>query len=429
MLRGVTHMRNPLRPGNRLPPEIIVLCAAFIPHTDPKPIVSLTHVCRYWRGAITSSPGNWTLIGSRWKRLVPLCLERAGVAPLTVDISMTRLEQGDNFVQALLPHVSRISNLSLTGYPSLENAANILSSPMLNLTSLKFKSPNWTKIRLSPVLSNIKSLVQLEFIRCEFSFRGFIGFLESNPHLEILDLDISFSATTPVLERGVSLPRLRRLALTCNPTDARALFSSLLLPRGINIEVHGRSSSDGLTSYLPCPSTLIEDLLAPIPTIKYLRNNGQMHLSGNNGSFSFYSHAMPQKVYEELDLFATGAVRELHLHFYSEDPLSLLLERLPALEAFAIYRASCSQSLSALGGEPPLCPSLKTIAFLDCWRLPIDQLEGVLAEREHSIAARLHRVVIAIDKGDFPKYDLVTRLRKLGPRVDFMMGSKLPDLL
>jgi hypothetical protein len=81
VLHELNSLWNPLQLVHRLPPEVIALCATFVSHADPRPIVSLTHVCRYWREAIISNPGNWTSISSGRKRLIPLCLERAGAAP------------------------------------------------------------------------------------------------------------------------------------------------------------------------------------------------------------------------------------------------------------------------------------------------------------------------------------------------------------
>ena len=138
---------------------------------------------------------------------------------------------------------------------------------------------------------------------------------------------------------------------------------------------------------------------------------------------------MPHNLYEEFDLFATGSVREVHLHLYSSSRPALPLGRLPALEAFVIHQTDCGWNLSVLTEKPVICPSLKTIAFLDCWEIPINKLKAVLVKREHSIAARLHRVVIANHTYQFPKPGLVARLRMLVPRVDVVAGDELPDLL
>ena len=458
-------LKNPLRPANRLPPEIIALCAAIIPY--PKSTVSLTHVCRYWREAIISSPGNWTLIDSRWKRLVPTCLERSGAAPLTANIWLSNIQKDKDFIQALLPHVSRISHLSLTRYRSIRNLENLLpnffASPMLNLTSLeleqegestdlfpskaaptpqllqnvsKLKSLRLTGIPLYPVLYNIEPLVELKLVDYSVPFQKFIGFLESNLNLEILDLEITFDSD-PVLtapERGISFLRLQRLALSCdNAVDTRALLSSLSIPRGASVEVHGSDWEPyDLASFLPCPSTHIQDLLAPITTIKYLHSPGRLHLFGNDGSFSFHTAHAPQKFYEEFGLFATGAVREFHLPFGNQHRLSWTLERLPALEALVISKGDIGPKFfSALAEEPVLCQSLHTIAFLDCRVASevIRELEGVLVKRGHSFAARLHRVVVINRTRELPDHYLISQLRKFVPRVDVAVGDELPDLL
>ena len=460
-------LRNPLQPVNRLPPEIIALCAAFVPHTDPRPIVSLTHVCRYWREAITSNPGSWTLIGSDWKELVPLCLERAGAAPLTANIWVSDIKEDGDFTQALLPHVPRISHLSLRGYPFIRKLEavlpNFFASPMLNLTSLeldqdgesanlfpskeaptpqlfqnvsKLKSLHLSGIPLYPVLHNIESLVELKLAGYRFPFQEFIGFLESNPNLEILDLDISFPSTPALTapERCVSFPRLRRLSLDCEfPINTRVLLSCLSLPRGVKIEVrHPDWDTHDLASFLPCPSTHIQDLLAPITTIKHSPSPGWLHLSGNNGSFSFYSQKTLKRLYEEFTLFATTAVREFHLPLGNQARLSWALERLPALETLIITGGRLGpEFLSALAGEPVLCPSLNTIAFLDCEVTgeAVCGLEGILAKREHSTAARLHRVAIVNRTVDLPNQRLVSQLQKFVPRVDIAVGDELPDSL
>ena len=223
---------------NRLPPEVIALCAAFVSDTDPKPTIILTHVCQYWREAITSSPGNWASIGSGWKRLVPLCLERAGATPLTANISVLDVEEDKDLIQTLAPHISRISHLSLTGYAFIEDVAGRLpgffASPMLNLTSLeleqvrrpaesfpsnedptppllqnvsKLKFLHLTQVPLYPTLSTVTSLVELKLIDYTIPFGKFLGLLESNITLEVVVLALGFTRTSVLaaLERRVSL--------------------------------------------------------------------------------------------------------------------------------------------------------------------------------------------------------------------------------
>jgi len=477
ILREVIRLRNTLQPVNRLPPEIIALCAAFVPRANLKPIVSLTHVCRYWRGAITSSSSNWTLIGNKWARLAPLCLERAGAAPLTITISAPGVwERGlGDFFRALFPHTTRISHLSLAMCSTIERETDKhpgLFASMPGLTSLEHsrsgKPAEWfpsnetpipplfwnvsklTSLRLTQTplystLFNIASLVELRFDGREIHFQKFLGFLESNHSLEIVVLELEFVRgsvlTSP--ERMVSLPRLRHLALTCkHPINARGLLSCLSFPRGVNIEVREckGESCGNLTSFLPRPPTPIQDLLAPITTMKSWPKPEGFHLSGSGGSFSFCFGETPRKYDQEFDLFATDAVRQVHISLdiwlgYRGlgSRNSWPFKRLPALEVLVIsgYRRDLGP-LAALTKDPALCPSLKTIALLDYMGSPeaFKDLESMLTERENSTAARLHRIVIANKTRDMPNLiQSIGRLRKLAAHVDIIVGDDLPDLL
>ena len=393
-------LRNPLRSINRLPPEILALCAAFVPRTDPWSILSLIYVCRYWREVITADPGSWTLIDSGWKRSAPLCPERTGTAPLTANILASDIKSDKCFLQTLLPHLHRISNISLTGYVEpygdiQKIFAGLFVSPMPNITSLSLDFP-----RIPPhfIPSDIKSLVELKLAHYCDPFQNLIELLESNPNLEVVELDIgSWSAEasgSTTQERAVSLPRLQHLEITCgHPSEARTLFSSLSLPRGVKIGVQGSNLNPcvDLAPFLPHPPTPIRDVLAPVTTIKYLRYvGGGVHLFGNGGSFSFHSGESPGKMYEGMNLFAIGAVRELHI---GRKDLNWPLKRLSALEALVIIRSDLDPGFL----YPLMKPSLKTIAFFDCvvTQKTIDELKKVAEKRGQSeTAVRLYRVVV-----------------------------------
>ena len=451
---------------NRLPPEVLALCAAFVSHADPRPIVPLTHVCRYWRKAITSSPRNWASISTGWKRLVPLCLERAGAVNLTVNITVS--ETRGIFLRALSPRVSRISHLSLTGYPSIEDAADdIPASPMPNLTSLELeqtvqpaepfpsnetsapplfqnvsnlKSLHLTRIPLYPAVFSITSLVELKLVgyTTPFPFGRFIGFLRSNPDLEVIVLDCPF-AGVPVRippTEIISLVRLRQLSFTCaEAIDARGLISSISFPRGISLELSSPRANQGadLSLFLPSPPTEIRELLTPITTIKYLATPRALQLSGNNSSFSFRYPQTSLNLGRDLSLFTTTAVREFHVEIspcreYLFWPLSLF----PALETLVLVNIAFFpfRGLAFLAGEPVVCPSLKTIAFFDCGVASgvVEELETMVARRNNSTAAWLYRVVIVSSTGTLPNRELIHRLRQFVPCVDVRIAEKLPDL-
>jgi len=412
------------------------------------------------------------LIGSGWKPLVPLYLERSATVPLSVKISVSDVEEDEDFLQALVPHASRISDLSLTGYPTIESVADdlpgLFTSPMPALTSLELEQTdqpaqafpsdeastpplfrNLSNLRtlhfvrtpLYPAVFSIASLVELKLVdyTSPFHFGDFIEFLHSNQSLEVVILDLQFSEGSRRIspDRKASLPQLQRLVFTCgSATDARALLSWVSLRRGSHITIRGSqsNSSADLASFLPSPPTSIQELLTPITAIKYY-SSGWFHISGGDGKFSFQPSKPPPTVYDGFDLFTTGTAREFHITYALDSSSTFLswpLGRLPGLEALVLSRMRLPPgSLSALAKEDPLCPSLKTIAFFDCKVTEdvIKELEEVLAKRRDSTATRLYRVVIVNATHALPDYYSIRRLREFVSRVDAGVGDELPALL
>ena len=467
-------MRNSLRPVNRLPPEVLASCAAFVSDTDPRPIVTLTHVCRYWRRSISSSPRSWASIGSEWKHLAPLCLERAGAVPLSVDITVPDIKNDEGFLRSLLPHTPMIGCLRLAGYSSIETVAGDLpgffNSPMLNFTSLgleqieepaelfppsetpvppvfqnvsKLKSLCLTRTPLYPPLFSITSLRELKLIgyTSSFHFGTFIGFLGSNLDLEFVVLDVQFFVdsveTAPA--RKVALARLQHLSITCSKAiDSQGLLSCISLPRGVHLEVvfSQLTRPPYFASFLPLPPTPIHELLAPITTIRTQHSPWEVYLSGNTSVFSFRCAKPYNTIYNGLLSFPIATVREFHTntqpHNLNTRLLLYALERLPALEVLVISRDPIySGVLSVLAQEPVLCPALKTIAFFDCQvtQSHVDELETIVLKRRETTAARLYSVVIVANSSKASlDLGLIHQLRKYIPRVEVRVGDEFPDL-
>ncbi|KAF9649538.1 hypothetical protein BDM02DRAFT_3113556 [Thelephora ganbajun] len=471
VLHEVVTLRNSLRPVNRLPPEVLTSCATFVSDTHPRPIVSLTHVCRYWRKSIVSNPRNWALIATGWKRLVPLCLERTGAVPLAVNITVSDIKSCEDFLESLLPYTSRIGRLRLVGYSSIEATTNDLpsffDSPISNLTSLelqqieepaelfpstttsvppvfqnvsKLESLRLTRTPLYPVLFRIASLRELKLIGYTtlFHFGTFIGFLASNLNLEIVVLDIKFveGSVWTVPARKVALVRLRHLSITCaKPTDAKGLLSCITFPCGIRCEIFCPQWTL-LDSCLPSPPT-VQMVLAPITVIKFKVSPREFHAFGNKGFLSFRgAQSTGWGIGPELYLLPTASVREFHMDIaswiLSSTALAPLLLQLPALETFVITNAT-SWSIGTfdwLGKQPSTCASLKTVAFFNCVLNTgvMKELEGAVARRKDSEVAWLYRVVIVNSTGVLPDYTLIQQLRKHVPYVDVRVADELPDL-
>ena len=409
--------------------------------------------------------------------MAPLCLERAGTVPLDVDITVSDVVsdvKGDgDFLEPLLPHISKVYRLRLIGYSSIEVVANDLpgffASPMPDLSTLelqqdvepvevfplsdtaippvfqevsKLKSLCLTRTPIYPTLFSITSLKELKLLGYAslFDFGTFIGFLRSNIDLECLVLDVQFITdsveTAPA--RKVALPRLQYLSITCSKAiDSKGLLSCISLPRGVNIEVI--STKPGPPAefklFLPSPPTLIQKLLTPITAIKVQIIPQELHFSGNGSAFTFRAPDNPPTICGVLMSFPI-TLRELHLNIhpqkFTDVGLSNTMKTIPALEILAISGATKFPIglFSVLKKEPVLCPALKTIAFLDCG---IDQdvmkeLGEALARRRDSTGARVCRVVIVSSTGAMPDRRSVRRLRKSVPCVDVRMDDKLPDL-
>ena len=458
---------------NRLPSVVLASCATLISDTDPRPIIPLTHVCRYWRGSITSNPRSWASIATGWKRLVPLCLERTGVVSLAVDITISDIRSDKGFLESLLPQISRIGRLRLTGYSFIEAATDNLpgffDSPMPDLTSLDLQQtieptelfPS-DKVPTPPVFRNVRKLESLRLIRTPlypalfsvaslgelkllgytspFHFGTFLGFLESNPDLKRVVLDIQFIADSVEMASAskISLPRLQHLSTTCSkPIDSKGLLSSISLPRGVHLEVVSThpDPSAKLGSFLPSPLTPILELLTPITTIKTQLTPQGFRLSGNGSTFAFRSTQDTNDAHAELRLFPGANVRELYTNIhpfgYSDRTLFWMLEQLPALETLAFSNTMCPGGLpSALTKEPILCPALKTVAFLDSSITSdtIKTLGEAIEKRKDSIAARLYRVVIVDSTGRPPDLASIQQLRRCVPCVEVRTDDKLPDL-
>jgi len=455
---------------NRLPPEVLTSCATFVSDTDPRPIVSLTHVCRYWRSSINSNPRSWASISTGWKRLAPLCLERAGAVPLAIDIKVLDLKGDLSFIQVLLPHVERVAQLSLAGYSSIEVVADdlpeLFAFPMPNLTFLELqqvaepdelfslsadpvppvfqnisslRSLRLTRTPLYHTLFGIPSLVELELAGYTnpFQFGTFITFLASNRNLETVVLDIKFveGSVGMVPMRMTSLVHLRRLSMTCAESiDAKGLLSCIYLPHGIRLEV-SCSRWTSLEWCLPSPPTSIREVLTPITIIKFQAAPMEVHAIGTNGLFSFRCPRPRLFCGPELYLLPTSSVREFHANVvpWTLTPMFMfsMLTRLPALETLVLSNVIrwATGVFDPLAEQPMACPSLKTVAFHNCVLTPeaMKEFEGVVARRKGSAAAWLYRVVF-VSTGVLPDYTLVQQLRRHVPYVDVRVDDKLPDL-
>ena len=128
---------------DRLPPEI--LAAVFVCLSKQLPgrdvsdfvqdLVSVTHVCRFWRQAAINAPDLWTEIKMKNLEVVEAFLERSGAVPLDVYLrSVNR-----RMIQAVAPHVHRFRRLSLSVSPRPYNPFTSFTKPAPFLERLEVR--------------------------------------------------------------------------------------------------------------------------------------------------------------------------------------------------------------------------------------------------------------------------------------------------
>jgi len=451
-------------PINRLPPEIIsyiARCALEDDAIDARLIVPLTHVCRYWRNSITSTPENWALISSEWKGLAALSLERAKAAPLTIELKVDALTNDPKlvgFVDLLLLHIQNTTSLSVGALNSIEELAQALPNfpkSMPNLRSLTLrggrkldesridpldfsaahtlKDLSLQNVPLYPSLLNLTTLTELYLGDYYFKLHldVLLDFLEQNHSLEVVILWIRF--VQPSLrdsQRQTPIEnRLRHLSITCDENaDGRALISNIALQRGAALGVHYGHSGVTLTPMLSGISIAHLRNLSSPTFMEYRTHQRTIRLVGQDGSFVFNGYCGFGVLFEEFSLFPLDNIREFRLeHRAPSVPEELHLSSFPSLEVLAVDGDFCNSP--TLLPDPTSASSLKTLAFLDCFVTEdyIAELAQSTSNRKNTTSSSLRRVVVInTSKTKLPSVASIARLREHVPVVEVMVGRELP---
>ena len=466
----IPSLRNALQSVNRLPPEILSRIARGVPDNcaqDARPIIPLTHVCRYWRESIVSAPENWTLISSRSKALTALSLERSKEAPLRMYLDMEQVRKTPGFVRLIDPCVHNAEALEFVNLVTIDDIKRTLSdfprtTPNLQLLDLSLRrvSPDWDStvdpfglfspslrhlllydIPLYPSFLNLKTLTEFTLHNYKFALPldTLLIVLEENRSLERVVLRICFM--NPSLlnsqRRAPIRNQLRHLSVTYyNVEDARALISHIPLHRGAILEIDSRDKGAGLKVLLSGISTThLGNLAAPT----YMESDERgIRLRGPNGEFIFHGLSVSGMSFIRPFPLSLASVREMHLECPGQqasttDPRVFHPSPFPALEALAIkHDTDISATFSALLPTPASSPSLKTLAFLNCDPSKdfMKQLTRFVSNRKKTSSAWLNRVVIMHSGEIFPSAASIHTLGKQVPVVDVRFGTKLPtDLI
>ena len=464
-------LRNSLRPVNKLPPEIISQIARSSLesyHTDPKPIVPLTHVCQYWRESIVSTPENWTLISSSKLGLAALSLERSRAAPLYLQLDMSFLRPESEFRNLLTPHIQRTRTLRVEETATIKDLTNVLpnfpqSMPKLQSLDLAHTYdvvPVWDSlaaplgsfpntlasldlhdIPLYPSFLELRTLKELglHYYRISPALDSILNFVEDNRSLESVALTInSTNFPSNSSQRQVEIMnRLRRLSVACwDATTARTLISNIPLRTGAHLEITFHDEGVGLE---------LDNVLSGIPMthfpnlpsstfMEYSCSNAApftrtIRLIGPNGSFLYDHDYSLGEPFAEFSVLPLTDIQELHLAHEDSLPRSFGPSSFPALKALILkWVTGLSRLFSALLPDPSVFPSLKTLGFLGCDITEefMGELTRFASDRKVTTSAWLHRVVIIHQDGRFPSAASIRRLERDVSVVDVRFGTNLP---
>ena len=464
-----------MQPVNSLPPEIISHVVRYIPdedsENDASSIIPMTHVCRYWRDSITSTPENWTRISSKRIGIAKLSLDRCKAAPLDLwlDVGCDGITPGfsdlitpyiqntkaltissffsqEQFFQTLevfLPLTPNLQSLTLVGGTegdSLDYPNDPCGQPLSSLTSLFLD-----RVSLCPTFLRLRTLKDFTILHPKFNnhLGTLLDFLEQNRSLERADIDVEFTQDSllDLQHRAPIENRLRNLTISAHSVvDLKAFISKIVVQKGAHLELNlfdynmGQGDASSVLSDVhrlnPRSYTSME--YRPRKKLKIIQ------LLGPDGSFSF-ERWTAEAPFAEFSRFPLNNVQTFHLKHKSPDfgkpppvPAIIPPSLFPALETLVVENeTAASLLLSAFFSNPSSSRSLKTLAFFNCY---IDdgfmkELTQFSSNRKKATLAPLNRVVIVVNPSKNPRNPLPStdELGKYVPVVDVHVGGELPS--
>ena len=293
-----------------------------------------------------------------------------------------------------------------------------------------------TDIPLYPLFLRLRTLKTLSLHNLQFNLGldTLLDFLEENPSLGTATLDIQF--LQPSLRnsrRRVPIEnQLQNLSIYDTSVDENSLISKIAVQRGAHLEITLRDCNAGPNDgRAVVPMSHLFNLHSPT----FMEDcPGKRSIRGPNGSFSLTGSPGKMDLFYQFSSPPFNGIRAFHVmrHALGEPhlaPVRLFPPYLPALETLSIEgETRILYLLSKLFSTPSCCPSLKTLAFLDC------DLDGGFMEeftrfasnRKTTTSAWLHRVVVVDSNGELPSVASINALGKHVPVVDFRVGKELP---
>ena len=177
-------------PVNSFPPEVL---SRILEHRDcEQDLVSATHVCQYWRSALTSSPSLWSNFrfwSSRNADRTVAYLHRSKSVTIDLEINLRSSEELE-VLRHFVPHMSRARSFIIRGPLGVDAAFSLLLCKPV------------------PSLDRLEVNGREGFVSCLGNFLG-----QQAPSLR----SAVFTGIFPTLESPLPLPNLTELSLHLPP--------------------------------------------------------------------------------------------------------------------------------------------------------------------------------------------------------------------
>lgn len=202
ILQAVKSTKKMCVPVNKLPPEI--LSRVLYHRSCGQDLISATHVCRYWRSTLISTPSLWkTFHFNRSSCDVDRTLtylERSKAVPIDIHIGPHYPSRDLYKLQHISPHMSRMRSFTITSHPNIDIVSSLLLCQPV------------------PCMERLIMDSSRPFVRPLHNFLG-----QHAPSLR----SATFTGICPMLESPFQLPNLNELRLFI-PQDAGSFRISLL---------------------------------------------------------------------------------------------------------------------------------------------------------------------------------------------------------
>ena len=258
--------------------------------TGDRDLVAATHVCRYWRSTLTSSPSLWTCFRFRPSHDINIdrvlaYLERSKSVPIDIEMDIDS-PRGLEVFEHLAPHIAKTSSFIVGG--GLVHATSLLfCSPAPSLKHLEMDSheryvrlsdnflgqhaPLLRRIRLRNIHLAFESTFPLPDLTefnlhlrenaAPFCMSALFRFLSNSPRLKKICIEAPGEMLQDAsLDQVISLESLVELQYTCDA--AGSILPRLRLPRLEQLSVSssfGLGQARKLANILPRDSHLLRE--------------------------------------------------------------------------------------------------------------------------------------------------------------------------